>query len=158
MINARAETVARKAAFRDAFRHRRCLVPADGFYEWAAGPPPRQPYHVHLEGRGLFGMAGLWERWRGPDGRVLESCAVITTEANAAVAALHDRMPVILDPGDFARWLEDDDPAALRALLVPWPAERTRAEPVGLRVNDVACDEPACLEPAPPLPSQGRLF
>jgi len=155
MINARAETAAERPAYRDAFRRRRCLIPADGFYEWASGPAPRQPYYLKLRDGGVFGMAGLYERWRDPDGGVLESCAVLTTEANPMVRPIHDRMPVILGAADHALWLDPDanDPESLRPLLSPAAADVLVAHPVSHRVNDTGRDDPHCVEPVPePLP------
>ena len=104
MINARAETAAEKPAFRLPFRRRRCIVPADGFYEWKRWPSGAQPYLIDRKDGRPFGMAGLWDRWRGPDGTPLESCAILTTSPNELVASLHDRMPVILAPDDFDLW------------------------------------------------------
>ena len=145
LINARAETAAEKPAFRDAVRRRRCLIPADGFYEWQARPRgPKQPHHIARADGGAMAFAGLWERWdRAPDGRPLVSCTILTTEANALVRPIHDRMPVILDPEDEGPWLDVGDPARLR----PISADALRANPVGRRVNDVRNDDPACREP-----------
>ena len=103
--NARAETVAAKPSFRDAFRRRRCLIPASGFYEWRREADHKQPYYVFPAEGELFAFAGLWESWRGPE-RVLETCAIVTTDANAAMQPIHDRMPVILAKDDYARWLD----------------------------------------------------
>lgn len=149
MINARAETVADKPAFRAAFRQRRCLIPADGFYEWQVGPGGKQPYYFSLTDGGVFAFAGLWERWRGPDGDPIESCALIVTVANSVTQPIHDRMPVILAPADYAAWLDPDrrDAASLGALLRPYPAERMRAYPVSARMNKPSYDQPDCIEP-----------
>ena len=163
MINARAETLTERPAFRDAFGRRRCLVPADGFFEWApAGPGPRQPYHVTLDPsfgggssgppgqREPFGIAGLWECWRGRDGTLLESCTLITTEANTRLRTIHERMPVVLAPGDYACWLSADaDPQALGDLLRPCPDEVVRLQAVSHRVNQTDYDDPACVAPVP---------
>ena len=157
LINARSETAAEKPAFRDAMRRRRCLVPADGFYEWAAsGPGPKQPHHIRRPDGGVFAIAGLYERWQAADETWLESCTLLTTAANAKLAPIHGRMPVILTPADWALWL---DPAAeateqLVRLLVPAPNELLEARPVGLRVNRPEHDDRECLAP----PEQGRLF
>jgi putative SOS response-associated peptidase YedK len=158
MINARSETADRRPAFAAALRARRCLVPADGFYEWRRRGAERQAVHVRLRDEGLFGMAGLWEEWRGPGGESLESVAILTTDAHPSLRELHDRMPVILSPGDYARWLDPAlrDPAPLRALLRPFDAEPLELVPVGPRVNRVEFDDPACLAPARP-PAQGAL-
>ena len=135
-INARAETAADKPAYRQAFRRRRCLIPADGFYEWRKLGNRKQPYSIAPADGNPFAFAGLWERWER-DGQVLESGTILVTQANALIAALHDRMPVILDPADEARWLDPavTDPAALRPLLVPCPPERLRLWPVSPAVN-----------------------
>jgi putative SOS response-associated peptidase YedK len=155
MINARAETVAEKPAFRAALCERRCLIPADGFYEWA---PSGQPYHVAVADGHTFAMAGLWERWQGADGAWLETCAVVTTQACAELADLHPRMPVILPSGDWAAWLDpaSRDPRALTALLRPW-TQGLRLHPVGRRVNDVAVDEPDLRQPVEAAPEPRQL-
>jgi len=149
-INARVETVSEKPAFRDAFRHRRCLVPGDGFYEWSGAASPKQPYHIGLEDRGVFAFAGLWERWRNPSGRVIESCTVLTTEANGVLSELHSRMPVIVDPESYALWLDPDvsDPERLRPAVEGNLADTLRFNPVSLYVNDTRCDDPKCLDVA----------
>lgn len=153
MINARAETVADKPAFRVAFRQRRCLVPMDGFYEWRREGKRNVPHHVRLASQEPFGVAGLWERWRGEDGEALETCTLLTTAASARLRALHDRMPVVLDPSDHALWLDPDarDTGRLQELLRPqeeWPFEIVA---VGPRVSDPRRDDPECLLPAPAL-------
>jgi putative SOS response-associated peptidase YedK len=160
MINARAETVAEKPAFQGAFRQRRCLIPADGFYEWASGPTPKQPYHVVREDGALFGFAGLWEVWRSEEGRAVHSCTIVTTRANATLQRIHDRMPVILDPRDYAPWLDpaQGDAERLREILIPCPEEWLVLQTVGLRVNDPRNDDPECVAPAPPHPSQATLL
>jgi putative SOS response-associated peptidase YedK len=149
LINARAETAAEKPAYRAAFRQRRCLIPADGFYEWSGGAAERMPYHVALADGAPFGMAGLWERWQGGAGETIESCSILTTEANESVRTLHDRMPVILAPADYALWLDPElrDPARLAPLLRPWSAD-LRLRRVSRRVNDARLDEPGLLDPA----------
>jgi putative SOS response-associated peptidase YedK len=166
MINARSETVAEKPAFRAAFRQRRCLIPADGFYEWKkkerGATASRQPYHIGLEGGGVFGMAGLWESWIGPDGELVESCTVLTTNANERIAFLHERMPVILGREHWDHWLDPSavEPKGLLALLAPFPSDAMALRPVSPRVNNGRVDDAACLalyEP-PRLPEQGSLF
>lgn len=133
MINARAEGIADKPAFRQPFRHRRCLIPADGFYEWRQENGRKQPYYIHrTDGRPMV-FAGLWSRWHGSE--IIESCAIITGRPNAVVAPIHDRMPIILEPADYAAWLESDNPLLLQQLLQPLPAELLEAYPVGLAVN-----------------------
>jgi putative SOS response-associated peptidase YedK len=150
MINARGESVAGKPAFRAAFRRRRCLVPATGFFEWRRSGRSKQPYYIRLRDGEPFALAGLWELWRDPQGGAVESFTIITTDANESLRALHERMPVILSPGDFSRWLDPAvaEPDSLRALLRPYPAEATVAHAVSTRVNSPANDDPDCLEPA----------
>lgn len=161
MINARAETVATKPAFRDAFRSRRCLLPADGFYEWKRQGSSRskQPYYIRLKEDRPFAFAGLWQRWHRAE-TVIESCTIITTGANELVAALHDRMPVILDRQQFALWLdpEIDDPHTIEPLLVPYPADSMIAYPVRTVVNSPRFDGPECIEAAAPGRTQRPLF
>jgi putative SOS response-associated peptidase YedK len=150
LINARAETIAEKPSFRAALRRRRCIIPANGFYEWMPTAGRKQPYYVRPVGDELFGFAGLHERWRGPEGPV-ESCTVITTEANELMRPIHSRMPVILPVEAYAHWLDPDnpDPDALTSLLKPSPAERMTASPVGFRVNSVRNDDSSLLEAVP---------
>ncbi|MFQ5955363.1 MAG: SOS response-associated peptidase [Kiloniellales bacterium] len=149
MINARAETVAQKPAFRTALRHRRCLVPADGFYEWRKLGKLRQPYRITLTDGGPFAFAGLWERWRAPDRQLVESFTIITTEANRLLRPIHDRMPVILDAADYEAWLDTGgiapDEAARR--LRPYPAAGLAAFPISTRINSPRNDDPACIVP-----------
>ncbi len=155
LINARAETVAERPAFRDAFRRRRCLLPADGFFEWKKEGRRKQPYLLRARDGRAFAFAGLWERWRGDEEKTIESSTILTTEPNSLVATLHDRMPVILDPKDFDVWLDPEVqlPERLAPLLRPFPAERMTAHPVGTRVNDPRNDDPTCIEPVPEPPS-----
>lgn len=150
LINARAETLTEKPAFRTAFRRRRCLIPADGFYEWQKQTAGRkQPYFIGLPNRRPFAFAGLWEHWEGADGSVLDSCTIITTEANERVRALHDRMPVILDRGDFGDWLDPATPLdRLLHLLRPYPFEML-IYPVSTLVNAPENDRPECIVPLP---------
>ena len=155
MINARAETVADRPAFRDAFARRRCLVLADGFYEWERVPgAPKRAWWVTRADGAPFAFAGLWALWRpaGGDGiEPLRSCAIVTTSANARVAAIHDRMPVILPPAAEAAWLDPGTPeAVVRELLVPLPDAETAARRVGDAVNDARHDESDCLDPPTP--------
>lgn len=147
MINARAETVAEKPAFRNAFRRRRCLIPADGFYEWEKrADGGKQPWRITLEGGVPFAFAGLWEHWSGADGSEVESCTIVTTEAAAGIAGIHERMPVILDPGEFAAWL-GGTPAEAQSLLHPYQGALA-AYPVSARVNSVRNDDASLLEQA----------
>ena len=149
MINARAETIAEKPAVREAFRLRRCLVPADGFYEWASGSTARQPYHIRLVEGSPFAMAGLWERWSRPGGEAIESCTLLTTRASERISGLHDRMPVILEPESYDLWLDPTlgDAERLLPLLCPLSGERIAFHPVSRRVNDPRHDDPSCSAP-----------
>lgn len=149
MINARVESVAERPAFRDALRRRRCLVPADGFYEWQGRAGRRRPHHLALPEGGLFAIAGLYERWLGPGGEAVDSFALLTRPAQGAVAALHDRMPLIVDTAGYAAWLDREatEPAPLLAGLPEVLGTRLVARPVDTRVNDVRNDDPACLAP-----------
>ncbi len=148
LINARVESVAERPAFRDALRSRRCLVPADGFYEWQGRAGRRRPHHLALPGGGLFAIAGLYARWLGPGGEVVDSCTLLTRPAAGAVSALHDRMPLIVDPDGYEAWLgRADDPAPLLAALPEALGGTLVARAVDTRVNDVRNDDPACLEP-----------
>ena len=149
LINARAETVGEKPAFRSAFKYRRCLIPADGFYEWKGKGKQRQPYYFHMKDGRPLAFAGLWEHWMGSDGSDIETCALITTQANGPVSSIHDRMPVILHPRDFDFWLDPkmQDPARLQGLLRPYSSEAMDAYPVTSRVNSPFVDEPAFITP-----------
>jgi putative SOS response-associated peptidase YedK len=122
LINARAETVAEKPSFRSAFKRRRCLILADGYYEWTGKPGKKQPWHFHLPDDKPFAFAGLWEHWKPPEGDPIETCVIVTTAANELASKYHDRMPVIVDSGDYARWL---DPAAGSPELLPLLESRT---------------------------------
>jgi putative SOS response-associated peptidase YedK len=154
MINARAETVAERPAYRRAFERYRCLIIADGFYEWEAAPV-KQAFHITRADGEPFAFAGLWSIWHGPaEGDMIRSCAIITTAANAAVAPLHDRMPVILDPGAEETWLDRASPRErLADLLAPLPERATALHPVGPAVNDARYDGPECLAPPVPTPT-----
>ncbi len=151
MINARAETVGQKPAFRGPFRHRRCLVVADGFYEWQREGRIKQPFYFQMKDGGPFGFAGLWDRWQGPDGKSVESCTLLTTEPNALLGPIHHRMPVIIDPRHYADWLDPEawNQNLLQTLLRPYPAEKMIGFPVTLRVNNPRNDDPQCLVPLP---------
>ena len=163
MINARAETVADKPAYRGPFERGRCLIVADGFYEWTRDGS-RQPFHITREGGEPFAFAGLRTAWRDPrdpDGELLRSCTIVTTEANAKIAHIHPRMPVILDPDGEDEWLDPNTPAGrLHELLRPLPADLTQERAVSKAVNDARYDGPECLAPAEPEPAppQGELF
>jgi putative SOS response-associated peptidase YedK len=154
MINARAETVAERPAFRPGFERFRCLIVADGFYEWRATPASgqlrsgKQAFHITSSAAAPFAFAGLWSVWRDGD-QTLRSCTILTVPANATVAPLHDRMPVILDPATEGTWLDASTPRLhLRELLKPLPEDRTVVRPVGPAVNDARYDGPDCLAPA----------
>ncbi|MER2600860.1 MAG: SOS response-associated peptidase [Candidatus Competibacter phosphatis] len=149
-FNARAETVADKPTYRHAFRRRRCLIPADGFYEWRRVGKRKQPYCIAPTDGEPFAFAGLWERWER-DETVVESCTIVVTTANATIAPLHDRMPVILARADEARWLDPalTDPAILQPLLMPCAPERLRVWPVGTAVNRPGSEGPDLMAPLP---------
>jgi len=149
MINARAETVESKPAYRNAFKHRRCLIPAEGFYEWKAGDGGKTPFLIHRTDGQPFGMAGLWERWRGPAGEQLESCTIIVTDANALVRDIHDRMPVIVAPEDYGDWLDPDteDTDRLRAMLRPADPGPWTLREVSRKVNSPKNDSSELIEP-----------
>jgi len=146
LINARAETLADKPAFRNAFRRRHCLVPADAFYEWKAIGGRKQPYSIRMADKKLFGMAGLWEHWVNPAGEAVETCTIITVDANELVGELHDRMPLIIQPSDYEAWLDASNSKA-QELLKPFPSDLMRYYPVSTRVNKVSNDDAECLEP-----------
>jgi putative SOS response-associated peptidase YedK len=148
MINARAETVSEKPAFRNAFRERRCLVLADGFYEWTKTNGAKQPYRIHRADDGPFAFAGLWERWRQA-GENVESCTIVTTDANDALKPIHHRMPVILDPGDYQAWLDAEDTPrdTAQALLRPYEGGGFASYRIGTHVNNPRNDDAACIAP-----------
>jgi putative SOS response-associated peptidase YedK len=172
LINARGETIADKPSFRTAYRRHRCLLPADGFYEWqpvgGAAQPHKQPMHIGMKDGAPFGFGGLFERWLSADGEVLDSCTIVTTEANALLRPIHDRMPVIIAPDQYARWL-DPAGADVLDLIAPYPPAAMAAYPVSTRVNNVRHDDATLLEAvapatgvdaddAPPPPAQESLF
>ena len=152
MINARAETVDEKPSFRAAFKRRRCIVPASGFYEWRKTNGAKQPYYITSATGDILGFAGLWEQWSGPDGEELESCTILTTEPNEAVSRLHNRMPVILAPEDYDEWLGkpgDATPAQLsqlKHLFRPFPDVLMTLYPVSTYVNNPRNEGEACVE------------
>ena len=150
MINARSETLAEKPSFRNAFRRRRCLVLADGYYEWQRSGAAKQPYFIAFDDGQPFGMAGLWERWRDPaSGEPLESCCVVTTAPAAAIAHVHDRMPAIVPPEAYAEWLDPTNEATDRLARLLQPCQRAdlRARPVSSRVNDARHQGADLVEP-----------
>lgn len=151
MINARADGVASKPSFRAAFKKRRCLVLADGFYEWQKVPGSRQkqPFYIHLRDHHPFAFAGLWEHWEGGDGSAVDSCTIITTNPNELMEPIHDRMPVILPASSYDTWLDPDcqNAPALNQLLLPFPAKEMQAYPISKKVNKPTYDAPDCIEP-----------
>jgi len=154
MINARAETVPEKPSFRAAFKRRRCLVPASGFYEWKPVGKVKQPYYIGPQDGGIFALAGLWETWVGPDGGEVDSCTILTTDPNDLMATIHNRMPVILAPEDWSEWLGvggDDSPAKLsklQHLFRPFAAEQMRLRQVSSYVSNARNEGEACITPA----------
>jgi len=154
MINARGETVASKPGFRDSFRKARCLLPADGFYEWAklAGGG-KQPMHIGMRSGEPFALAGLWARWRPPEGDSVETCTIVTTNANDLLQHIHDRMPVIVALADYARW-RDPEEAGPADLIRPYVADAMLAYPVSIRVNTPKYDDPSLIERIP----RARLY
>jgi len=155
LINARSETAAEKPSFRAAMRRRRCLIPADGFYEWEKTSKGRRPYFIHHEDDKPFAFAGLWESWEGPDHLAVESCTVLTTEPNELIRPIHDRMPVILSPDEYETWLDpaDEDPSKVSHLLCPTKSDAMVMHRVDTWVNSPANDDLRCVEPA-----EGYLF
>ena len=143
-INAKSETVATSEMFRRAFQSRRCLVPADGFYEWKGAKPPKQPYYVRMRGGGPFTFAGLWERWHPEGAEPIDTYTIITTEANELMVPIHNRMPVIVPPDRYRDWLEGETPASM---LKPYKAVEMEAVPVSRAVNSPKNDSDACIEP-----------
>lgn len=150
LINARADTVATKPSYRSAFKRHRCLIPVDGFYEWRQiGPKEKQPYFIHRKDGAPFAFAGLWECWKSPQGEELESACLITTEPNKLMEPIHNRMPVILSPSDYDRWMNTppEDSKSLQSLLIPFVADDLQADPVSKLVNAPRNDVPQCIEP-----------
>jgi putative SOS response-associated peptidase YedK len=148
-INAKAEGIEKKPAFREAFRQRRCLVPVDNFYEWKKTKTGKQPYAIGLKGGGLMALAGLWDNWRSPAGERVRSFAIITTEPNELYARLHNRMPAVLAPEAWPAWLGEEpaDEAHVKALLAPYPADGMVCSPVSARVGNVKNNDPSLIEP-----------
>jgi putative SOS response-associated peptidase YedK len=149
-INARAETVPTSGMFKQAFTRRRCIVPADGFYEWKKlDPKTKQPMFIHFPDERVFGFAGLWERWKPTEGaEPVDTCTIITTTPNQLMASIHDRMPVILKPEDYGKWLDrETDPHEAEKLMHPYPEGELEAVPVNRLVNSPKNEGPACIEP-----------
>src|ERR1022692_3738627 len=160
MINARSETAATKPAFRDALKSRRCLIPADGFYEWMRTGKAKQPYCFEVNEGELFAFAGLWDRWRDASGEWVKSCSILTTTPNSVTSAVHDRMPVILDPDGYDLWLDPGmrDMRVVSDLLKPCDARLMRCYPVSMRINSVVNDDEGCSRPFEIPQIQDRLF
>jgi putative SOS response-associated peptidase YedK len=160
MINARSETAATTPAFRDALKLRRCLIPADGFYEWKRAGKEKQPYCFEVNVGKLFAFAGLWERWKDPSGNWIKTCSILTTMPNAMTSVVHDRMPVILDPDSYDLWIDPgmNDVGALPDILKPFDARLMRSYPVSNRVNNAGNDDEACSIPVELIENQNRLF
>ena len=149
MINARAETAPEKPSFRRAFRERRCLIPADGFYEWKRADGAKQPYYIRMREGRPFAFAGLWEAWNDDGGPEIRSCAILTTAPNALAGEIHDRMPVILPAGSYDAWLDPEaEKEELVALLAPYPEAEMEAYRVSRFVNSPSNNDPRCIEPA----------
>ena len=149
LINARSETAATKPSFRGAFKKRRCLIPADGFYEWKKDGGEKLPFHISLASGDIFAMAGLFEKWQAPTGESVESCTILTTSPNQEMESIHDRMPVILSAEDWDMWLDPGVQSRdlLQALLLPWHGEKLVARRVSKHVNSPRNDDPDCMEP-----------
>lgn len=149
LINARAETAAEKPAFRSAFKHRRCLLVADGFYEWQHQGSKKQPYYFHLQEGKVFGFAGLWEQWQSPQGEEITSCTILTTKCNELLQPIHERMPVILQQQDYSLWLDPqvETPEPLQQILNPYPSEAMIAYPVSTVVNSPKHNSSDCIKP-----------
>ena len=148
-INAVSETAAEKPAFKESMKKRRCLIPADGFYEWKKlGPKKKQPYNIGMADDSLFAFAGLWDRWKDAEGKIIESCTILTTDANALLKDIHNRMPVIIEKDDYDLWLDPGmtDPDKLTDLLKPFDARLMRVYPVSSTVSSVKNDGPECAE------------
>ena len=159
-INARAETLARKPSFAESFLKRRCLIPADGFYEWKRSGKWKQPFFFQMKDESPFAFAGIWDKWQSGYASIT-SCAIITTTPNDLLAEIHDRMPVILTADSYDAWLrETADPRELKALLAPYPAAAMKSFPVSTKVNSALIDEPQLVEPIDLKPEMttGRLF
>ena len=160
MINARSETAATLPAFASSLRSRRCLLPADGFYEWKRFGKVKQPYCFEVNGGQLFAFAGIWDAWKNAAGKTLETCSILTTTPNAVTSAIHDRMPVILDPAGYELWLDPGlrNVAAVTDLLKPFDARLMRSHPVSTRVNNVIHDDAECALPVELAQDQASLF
>ncbi len=159
-INARSETAASKPSFRDPLRNQRCLIPGDGFYEWQRGAKMKQPFCFEVGDGALFAFAGLWDRWEGPDGLLVETCTILTTTPNELLADVHNRMPAILPPEHYGLWLDPtmQDLNRVVGLLKPYGVGQMRKFPVSTRVNLVSNDGPECSAPVELPATTGSLF
>ncbi len=159
-INARSETAAIKPSFKEPLRAQRCLIPADAFYEWQRQGKARQPFCFEVGDSEIFAFAGLWDKWKSPDGSIIESCAILTTTANGLLNDVHDRMPVILDPRNYGSWLDPSvqDAARMVNFLKPFDPKLMRRYPVSTRVNIVANDDRECSVPVDLVHVQSDLF
>ena len=149
LINARAETIEEKPSFRGSLKYKRCLILADGFYEWKSAGKTKIPYFIHMSDRKPFAFAGLWDSWNSPDGSQVKSCTIITTEPNDLMSLIHNRMPAILHPRDYEKWLDPSaqTPETLKPLIKPYPAEEMNAYPVSTLVNKPENDIPGLVVP-----------
>ena len=159
MINARAETAYEKPSFRSAFKRRRCLIPADGYFEWAREGKRKRPMYIQHAQRDIFAFAGLWESWKDPQGKWLNTCTILTTEANARIQPIHHRMAVIIEPADYEMWLAPRalEPGEWQPLLAGPRPEKLKYHAVSTQVNYVRNDHAGLISPAPP-PDSDRLL
>jgi putative SOS response-associated peptidase YedK len=159
-INAKSETVAEKPAFRDPFKYRRCLIPADAFYEWKRIGTSKQPFCFEVNGGELFAFAGLWDGWKNPEAQWVKTCSILTTTPNAVTATVHDRMPVILQQDNYDLWLDPgmNDAQVVSELLKPYDAKSMRSYPISTRINHVANDDEDCSRRLEITETQNRLF
>jgi putative SOS response-associated peptidase YedK len=159
-INARSETAATKPAFRDPLKFRRCLIPADGFYEWKKSGASKQPFCFQVDNGALFSFAGLWDGWKNPEGQWVKTCTILTTTPNAVTSAIHDRMPVILDRESYDLWLDPGmtNVQVISELLKPYDARLMRSYPISMRINHVANDDEDCSRPVEIAETLDRLF
>lgn len=159
-INAKSETAATKPAFRDPLKFRRCLIPADGFYEWQRAGKSKQPFCFEVSDGELFAFAGLWDGWKDANEQWVKTCSILTTTPNAVTSTVHGRMPVILDPDSYDLWLDPEmqNVAVISGLLKPYDARLMRCYPVNTRINNVANDDEECSHPVKVVQDQSNLF
>ena len=160
LFRSKSETTATKAAFRDPLKFRRCLIPADGFYEWQRAGKSKQPFCFEVSDGELFAFAGLWDGWKDANGQWVKTCSILTTTPNAVTSTVHDRMPVILDPDSYDLWLDPvvRNVAVISELLKPYDARLMKCYPVSARINNVANDDEECSHPAKVVQGQSNLF